>query len=106
MNIIWSQRETTVNTVRKQLSDRKLAYTTIATILQRLVDKELLDKKTDGKTSQFFAKISKENYGKVVARGLIKRFIDSFGDVAIASFAQGLEDLPKEKRKYLLKLLK
>lgn len=106
MNYIWDHKECSVRDVVEHLSkNRKIAYTTVATIVQRLENKSFVVKKEQGKTNFYKAKLGKEAYTKRVADSFIKKFVGSFGDVAIASFADGLDDISPDKRKYLLSLL-
>ena len=107
MEIVWEMKSCSTRDVLNELErDRKLAYTTVATILQRLHNKGLLNRKENKSVYIYSPKISKELYTKNVAKSFLKRFIDSFGDTAVVSFAQSIEQLPEEKRKYFLKLLK
>lgn len=107
MNIVWDLRDCSVREVLKRLErPRKLAYTTVATILQRLYDKGLVARKGVGQVYSYSPKVSKESYSKKMVKNFLNRFFGSFGDVAIASFVESVDQLPKEKREYLLKLLK
>jgi predicted transcriptional regulator len=106
MDIIWDCKNCSAREVLTKLEkDKKLAYTTVATILQRLYDKGLLERKENNAVYIYSAKISKEKYTKNVAQFFIKDFMSSFGDTAIASFAESIDELPKEKREYFLKIL-
>lgn len=106
MNIVWQQKSCSIRDVLKILEPKKkLAYTTVATVLQRLCDKGLLKRK-EGKIGYIYSpKLSKESYSKNIARSFLKNFIDSFGDTAIASFADSIDKLPDKKREYFIKLL-
>lgn len=107
MNIVWEMKSCSTRDVQNKLGkDRKLAYTTVATVLQRLYEKGLITRTAKTKAHIYFPRVSKESYGRNIAQSFLKRFINSFGDTAIASFAESIEQLPKEKRKYFLKLLK
>lgn len=106
MELIWKEQICTVREIHKRLHSGKLAYTTVATILQRLYNKGLVDRKEQGRAYIFSPKLSKESYSKKMVKNFLNRFFGSFGDVAIASFAESVDQLPKEKREYLLKLLK
>lgn len=106
MSLIWECKECTVRDVVDEFNkSRKIAYTTVATIIQRLENKGFVVKKEKGKTNFYKARLGKETYTKRVADSFIKKFVGSFGDVAIASFADGLDDISEDKRKYLLNLL-
>lgn len=106
MDIIWKQRSCSARDVLTKLEkDRKLAYTTIATILQRLYEKGFIARTEEKKVHIYSPKISKESYGRNIAQAFLKKFINSFGDTAIASFAESIDKLPDKKRKYFLELL-
>lgn len=106
MNIVWELKNCSVRDVLEELTkSKKLAYTTVATILQRLNDKGVVVRKGSGQTFSYSPKISREVYSKNVAQTFIQKFFRSFGDTALASFAETLDKLPTEKKKHLLKLL-
>ena len=106
MNIVWELKKCSVRDVFNILnSPKKLAYTTVATLLQRLYEKGLVNRNDDNLTLLYSPKISKESYSKKMAKLLTNSFFKSFGDTAIASFAESIYKLPKHKREYFLKLL-
>src|SRR3989344_8977007 len=106
MDILWEYKNCSARDVLIKLQkDRTLAYTTVATVLQRLYDKGLV-KRTENKSGHIYSpKLSKESYSKNIAQSFLKKFIDSFGDTAIASFADSIDKLPAKKKDYFLKLL-
>lgn len=106
MDILWEYENCSARDVLTKLAkEKKLAYTTIATVLHRLFNKGLL-KRTEDKSGFIYSpKFSKEKYTKSVAQSFLNKFINSFGDTAIASFAGSIEKLPVKKREYFLKLL-
>ena len=106
MDILWEHKQCSARDILTQLEkDRKLAYTTVATILQRLYDKGLL-KRTEDKLGHIYSpKLSKESFSRNIAQSFLKKFINSFGDTAIASFAESIDKLPEGKRKYFLEIL-
>jgi len=106
MDIVWECKNCSARDVLTRLErDKKLAYTTVATILQRLHDKGLLTRKESSSGHIYSPKVSKEKYTKNVAQSFLKNFINSFGDTAIASFADSIDKLPEKKRKYFLEIL-
>jgi len=106
MDIVWERGSCSARDVLNKLeTNRKLAYTTVATILQRLFEKGLL-KRAESKSGNIYSpKLSKESYSRNIAQSFLKKFINSFGDTAIASFAESVDRLPEKKRKYFLELL-
>lgn len=106
MDILWDKGHCSVRDVVNFLGNRKLAYTTVATILQRLHNKGLVKRSQNSSGYTYSAKITKKSYSKNLAQAFLGRFINSFGDTAIASFAESVEKLPDNKREYFLEVLK
>lgn len=108
MDIIWSNKqEFTVKTVHGALSaKRKIAYTTVMTIMGRLVTKGILKKKVSGKAFLYQMAYSKDKFLTRISKQVIRNFVSSFGDIAVAHFAQELEKIPAAKKDKLLKMLK
>lgn len=106
MDILWECKNCSARDILTKLEkNRKLAYTTVSTVLQRLYDKGLLNRKESTAGHIYSPKVSKEKYTKSVAQSFLKKFINSFGDTAIASFADSVDQLPPKKREYFIKLL-
>ncbi len=106
MDIVWEQKNCSTRDVLTKIErDKKLAYTTVSTILQRLYDKGFLTREESRAGHIYSPKLSRENYTKKVAKAFLKNFISSFGDTAIASFADSIDKLPEKKRKYFLEIL-
>lgn len=106
MEIVWEYNACSVRDVLQHLQKHKeYAYTTVATILLRLHKKGLVVKKEEKSGHIYSAKMTKESYSKNIAQSFLKRFITSFGNTGIASFADSIDKLPEEKRTYFLKRL-
>ena len=108
MEIVWQYSEpVSVRTVTEILQrKRKIAYTTVMTIMGRLVDKGLLKRKESGKAYMYQPAFSKEKFLTRISRQIIKNFMSSFGDVAVAHFVEEVGKLSSAKRTELRRLLK
>lgn len=108
MEIVW-QSDNTVSgrgVTEKLQKDRMVAYTTIMTIMGRLVAKGLLKRKSQGNAYVYQAVYTKDKFLTKVSRQLITNFVDSFGELAVAHFIQEVEHIKPESREKLLKILK
>ncbi len=108
MNIIWQQK--TAISVKQVViilqKRRKIAYTTVMTIMNRLVEKGLLKQEnSDTKAFLYPPVYSKRQFLSKTAREIIKNVVSKFGDTAIAHFANEVDKIPIEKRKKLIKML-
>ncbi len=108
MDVVWvSRKPVTVREVFETISKkRKIAYTTVMTIMGRLVKKGLHKQEVAGKIYHYKAKYSKEKFLTKLSRQILQNLFSSFGKVAIASFTQELEKIHPDKKSKLLKMLK
>jgi len=109
MDVVWENSSpVTVREVLQRISKkRQVAYTTIMTIMTRLVDKGLLSRKTNGSKAYIYhAVYSREKFLTKVSKQIIKNFISIFGQAAVAHFAQEIDKIPADKRRKFLKMLK
>jgi BlaI family penicillinase repressor len=74
MEQVWELGEASVHQVRKKLSrNKKLAYTTILTAMQKLEKAGWLDHRSEGKTYVYFPTRSREEAGAKSVRKFIER---------------------------------
>jgi predicted transcriptional regulator len=105
MEIVWGKQKCSPKEVLIELKS-KYALQTISTVLERLSEKGLLQKtKTNGKVT-FTPAVSQKVYSDSIVKQFMNKIVSSFGDVAVSSFAKGVEQLPDKKRKELVDLLK
>ncbi len=108
MKTVWmTKRSVTVREVFSVIAqDRSIAYTTVMTIMGRLVNKGLLKRQTVGKAYMYKAAYSKDKFLGKISRQIINNLLSSFGETAIAHFTEELERIPANKRKKLANILK
>lgn len=108
MEIVWEAQEpVSVSDVVKTLSKKRtIAYTTVMTIMGRLTDKGLLKRTSLGKAYFYKPTYSKDTFLTRVSRQIIKNLASSFGETAIAHFADELENITPQKKQKLIKILK
>lgn len=107
MEVVWqAQNPVSVSDVLKVISKKRtIAYTTIMTVMSRLTEKGLLKQKNNGKAYTYLPTYSKDTFLSRISRQFIKNFVASFGDTAIAHFAEELDKIPTDKKKKLLAML-
>ena len=103
LELLWKREEgESLKNIWQYFEKKKgLAYTTVATVLQRLLSKGLVEKRN----GLYFAKYSKEDLCASLFRRFLQGFFESFGEVAYSSFVEGLEGLDSRRRKKLLEKL-
>lgn len=105
MNIVWTKQICSAKDVLSELNGT-YALTTISTILDRLTVKGVVMKTKKGGKVIFSPKISQKSYSETIVKRFMEKITLSFGDLAVSSFAKGVQHLPAEKRKELVELLK
>lgn len=77
MEIIWQKKATFMKDIIEEYPEPKPATTTIATLLKRMQNKDLIGYKTYGNSREYFPKVSKEVYFKEEMTSMIDKFFNS-----------------------------
>lgn len=103
MEIIWRKgSEVCVRDVLEELaSRRKIAYTTVMTIMIRLSEKKILEKRKEGNTFFFIPAMSKELFTRNVVGNVVDSLLEDFADATMSHF---LSRVKKGDRKTIEKL--
>ncbi len=72
MNQVWQRPGSTARRVLEGLRPRRLAYTTVVTILDRLYRKGLLGRHREGRAFAYEAAVSKEEFDEQITREILK----------------------------------
>lgn len=105
MEIMWDLKSSSVRPVLNMLKKkRKVAYTTVMTVMSRLAKKGLLKRKLDNGSYVYSICQCKENFLANASKKVINNLIKEFGEVAVAQFFDAVEksdikDLKKWQKK-------
>ena len=77
MEIIWQKNTAFMKDIIEEYPEPKPATTTIATLLKRMQNKDLIGYKTYGNSRKYFPKVSKEVYFKEEMTSMIDKFFNS-----------------------------
>lgn len=94
MEQLWRHGPQTVGAVLEALNaagERKLAYTTVMTILVRLHDKGYVERTATGRTFTYQAAMDEPALAATVGRRELSRLIARFGAAPLARFAADLD---------------
>ncbi|MBI5135218.1 BlaI/MecI/CopY family transcriptional regulator [Candidatus Uhrbacteria bacterium] len=93
MDIVWDSGTACVRDVLERLAKkRKIAYTTVMTVMTRLADKKVLTRTMDKSGAFVYIPTKdKKTFMKSASEKLIKDFLTTYGDVAIAQFMDIME---------------
>lgn len=100
LQIVWRRGPCTVRQVLEELlTEHRVAYTTVMTVMVRLTEKGLLHREAAGGSYTYSAAFSEVEYASRVTRRLTRDLVARFGDVALAQFAAELKRVdPDELR--------
>lgn len=106
MEEVWRRGEATVRDVLAELNrgPKQRAYTTVMTIMARLDTKGLLTRERRGKKDVYSPVMDREDYLDARAQAEVEAMVAEFGDVALAHFAEQVQNLDAKRLRELRKL--
>ena len=108
MDIVWKLGSASVREVFNKFKKRKkIAYTTVMTVMTRLSDKDILKRKLDKNNAYIYTPIlDKESFLNSVSKKAIRNLINEYGEVAVAQFIDIIESSNVKNLKEWRKKLK
>ena len=100
MEILWQKEKVFMKDILEDYADPKPASTTIATLLKRMQNKDLVGYKLFGNSRQYFPKVKKEDY----FQGEMTSMIDRFFNNSVSQFASFFTSNSKLSQKQLKEL--
>lgn len=77
MEILWQKKIAFMKDILETLPEPKPASTTVATLLKRLQNKNLVGYKTFGNSREYFPKVEKKQYFNHEMSGVLNRFFNN-----------------------------
>ena len=106
MQIVWQRGEVTVREVQAALKpSRELAYTTVMTVMSRLVPKGILNVRRQGKADYYRATGTRDDVRNQQAQRAVQNVLAHFGDAAITQFVREIKELDPDRLNALRNLL-
>ena len=108
LEILWEKKQATARDISnslEQIGERR-AYSTVRTIIKRLVDKKIIAETTDydDRTFIYVPLLSKEELEKIIVRSVLGELLSRFKQSTISYLAEELSDNEKEIKKIKEKL--
>lgn len=108
MDDVWGHGgEVTVREVLRSLNERsgnERAYTTIMTVMRRLGDKGLLERRRERRTDVYRARMDRNGYLQARAAAEVDAVVELYGDQALVHFARRMGKLDPARRERLRRL--
>ncbi len=95
LEILWEFEETTVKTIHERIlsdPDRELAYSSVTTVLQRLMQKGWVTNRKAGKSFQWRPRLSRKDADAALAYDHLQRFLSVGNPDVVAAFAEQLDE--------------
>ncbi len=106
MDLLWRRRDATVRWVVDRLQQREeIAYTTVMTVMGRLVEKRLLSREAVGRAYVYRAAKTEDEFLAEKSKDRVQALVADFGDMALAHFAEEIEHADPERIERLAKFL-
>lgn len=107
MEIIWGQKDAvSVKLITKTLSKkRQIAYTTVMTIMARLVNKGVLVRHFSAPSYLYKPKVSKEQFVARAVHTIFSSAVSTLGEEVLTHFIKEIKKISPKKRQELLNTL-
>ncbi|KWU61008.1 BlaI/MecI/CopY family transcriptional regulator [Priestia megaterium] len=80
MLIVWNENNVTIKKVQTLLGEKKaIHFSTIMTVINRLVQKGILQKKPQGKAFVYICRFTKDEFFEIQLKQLVYELVDEFG---------------------------
>lgn len=108
MDVIWSRLgAVTIKEVNAKISeDKPMSFNTIMTVMNRLVDKGILQKKLQGKSYVYSPVLTKEQFLEEQSKELSYDLVKEFGSRAVAHMIDAMEQVDPDLLDQLEKQIK
>ena len=106
MGVVWEVGPATVQDVVDRRRERKLAYTTIMTVMNRLVDKGYLGREKRGRAYVYRPLVAREQIAGSELRSVVDRFFDGLRSHAVDQLIgdeDALDDAELERLERLIR---
>lgn len=92
MDVLWCG-ERSIKEVQHELEkDKATNFNTVMTVMNRLVDKGILTKRLEGRTSIFRPVLSREEFVNTQSKEMTHELMDEFGSVVVSHMIEALDE--------------
>lgn len=95
MAVMWDLHEATIHDVSDRLGNPH--YLTVTTVMNRLVYKNVLSRRRDGKVYVYTPIQTRDQFLESVSHQVVQSLLRDFGAVAVNQFADAVDELSDEE---------
>ncbi|MED3997274.1 BlaI/MecI/CopY family transcriptional regulator [Peribacillus frigoritolerans] len=93
MEYLWDKDEQSIKAVQQSLElEKPINFNTVMTVMNRLVEKGILEKRSEGRLSLFRPVQSKEEFFEEQSKKLTENLLDEFGGAVISHMLDAMKD--------------
>ncbi|TQS71854.1 BlaI/MecI/CopY family transcriptional regulator [Ornithinibacillus gellani] len=93
MDILWEGDGKTIKEVQQALEREKATnFNTVMTVMNRLVDKGILEKRTNGRSSLYQPIQTRSDFLHTQSKDMTNELMDEFGNVVISHMLNAIEE--------------
>ena len=97
MEIIWNNEEMTIKDVQRVLEQEKMTnFNTVMTVMNRLVEKGRLQKKSEGRSSVYKPVQTRIDFLNAQSKEMTHELMDEFGNVVVSHMLDALEEVDED----------
>ncbi|MGO4544077.1 BlaI/MecI/CopY family transcriptional regulator [Paenibacillus sp. 2TAB23] len=94
MDILWNAEELSIKEVQIRLEkEKQINFNTVMTVMNRLVEKGILQKRLEGRLSLFCPTATKESFIEEQSKRLTENLLDEFGGVVINHMIDAIKEV-------------
>ena len=106
MEVMWREGSFTVREMHGKLAkDRKIAYTTVMTVMSRLAEKGLLVKEKEGNAFRYGPAVSEKDFRQSTLKKILASLVGDFGTPVLSQFVDIVDRESPEKMEELARLI-
>lgn len=97
MEILWNNEEMTIKDVQRVLEQEKMTnFNTVMTVMNRLVEKGILQKRSEGRSSLYKPVQSRIDFLNAQSKEMTHELMDEFGNVVVSHMLDALEEVDED----------
>ncbi|MCM3755860.1 BlaI/MecI/CopY family transcriptional regulator [Sporosarcina aquimarina] len=94
LDVLWNDGERTIKEVQQALEKEKVTnFNTVMTVMNRLTEKGVLQKRTEGRSSLYKPVTSRTEFLNTQSREMTNELMEEFGSVVVSHMLDALEDV-------------
>lgn len=106
MDAVWSGGELSVRDVRESLKRKKAySFNTIMTVMNRLVEKKLLSKRSQGGAFVYRAAVEKDAFLREVTKSVVSAIVSDGSLFQMAGFAEAIKECSDDDLRALKRII-